>query len=403
MRALARLLVHHPLLFLAGVLAVSAVAAAQLVDPRTGEVLFYVDPSVDRLMPDSGPERDFYDEMSRRFGSDDVLTFAVVTDDVFTPDVLKRIQRITERFQEVHAVRQVISLSTALNIRDEGGELSVEPFFTELPADPDGYEQMRRDARENPIYAGNLVSPDATATAIVVQVYPMSEREFSQAGIDLQLIQIAEEERGAAAEVWVTGMPRIKAETSRILISDLAFVIPAAYLVACLVALLSFRTARGALVPATTVGLSLLWTVGLMSALDRPINLVTVIVPPLLLAVGVAYTVHVVSGYYDALRAGHGEEGEGPVYEALVEVGLPVFLTALTTCVGFLSLTVSSIGAIREFGIFATAGVGFTVLLSLTWAPALLQVLPVPKRTVEQPTEGALERLFASTVTAQKS
>jgi predicted RND superfamily exporter protein len=296
---LARLLVRHPFAFLVGVLLVSVVAAAQLVDLRTGEILFYVDPSVDRLMPDSGPEREFYDDMSRRFGSDDVLTFAVVADDVFTPDVLTRIARITERFEEVHAVRQVISLSTALNIRDEGGELSVEPFFTELPEDPAAFEEMRRSARENPIYAGNLVSRDERATAIVVQVYPMPEREFSQAGIDLQLIQIAEEERGPA-EVWLTGMPRIKAETSRILLSDLAFVIPAAYLVACLVALLSFRTPRGALVPATTVGLALLWTLGLMTALERPVNLVTVIVPPLLLAVGVAYTVHVVSAYYDA-------------------------------------------------------------------------------------------------------
>ena len=112
----ARIIAGHPIPTLIAVLAVTLVAAAGIVDPRSGEVRLWLDPAIDRLMPND-EARQYYDDMRRRFGSDDTLTIAVVTDDVFSADVLPRVARMTQRFQEVDARRHFL-----IGERDDYGD-----------------------------------------------------------------------------------------------------------------------------------------------------------------------------------------------------------------------------------------------------------------------------------------
>jgi predicted RND superfamily exporter protein len=160
------------------------------------------------------------------------------------------------------------------------------------------------------------------------------------------------------------------------------------------IGLLAFRSLRGMLVPISTVLIALVWTLGAVAWLGVPLNLVSTIVPPLLLTVGFAYVVHVVSDYYRSLR----EDPErlassgGPAGWALRHVALPVALTGVTTVAGFLSLTISPFPAVREFGWISMLGVAITVLLSLSFAPAALELFGTPTRPA--PTVGTAGRLF---------
>jgi predicted RND superfamily exporter protein len=375
MERLARLITGRPLLTLLAVVGVTVLAISGMVDLASGELRLRLDPSTARIIPEEGRARLFYEEMRRRFGNDDTLTVALVADDVFCADVLRRVARMTERFGKVSGVRRVLSLSTAPNVRGVEGELSMEPFYRAGEDDPATLAALRRDVLESPIFAGTLVSADGRGTAILVELVPMSDAEFLEAGVDRRLALIAEEERGPT-EIWITGPPRLRAETSRTLLSDLRFVIPAAFGVAAGVALLAFRTVRGVLVPTGTVVVALIWTLGAVAWSGRPLNLVTTILPPLVLTIGLTYAIHVLADYYQKAR----EDRESAARAALEEVALAVLLTALTTCVGTLSLAVSPISAVREFGIFATVGVVATLVSALTFAPAVLQLLPIPAR-----------------------
>jgi predicted RND superfamily exporter protein len=118
---------------------------------------------------------------------------------------------------------------------------------------------------------------------------------------------------------------------------------------------------------------------------------VTFIVPPLINAVGFAYSVHMVSEHDDILR--EGKRGPEAVYLSLRRVAFPIFLTAVTTAAGFFSLCLSRIPAIREFGAFCVVGVIGSLVAALTFAPAVLAVLRNPKAAPRPTGEGRLERL----------
>jgi len=358
-------------------LLVTLLFASRIVDFRTGEIRLDLDPSVDRLLPQGNEERAFFDHLKRQFGSREALIVALGMDDVFTFENLRTVQEVTERLEALDEVLHVVSLANALSIRSERGGMVVEPFLAQLEADPEVLQRIRRDVLGNPIYAGNLVSHDARATAVVVHLVDMPEHDFIAAKVDRRIARVAEE-AAAGARVWITGPPLVKAETARLLLADLRRILPLATLIIAVIGYLSFRSLRGILVPTISLFVALVWTLGILAWLGVPLNLVTLIVPPLLVTLGFAYMVHVVSEYYQRLEEAvdPAPPGEGPVAEALRRVALPVALTGLTTIAGFLSLAISPFGAIREFGLISVAGIAITVWVALTFTPALLQILP---------------------------
>ena len=379
---------------LGAVLALTLLAASQIVDFRTGALRLTVDPSVDDMLPEGDEGRRFYDYVRRLFGSDETLVVALAAGDVFTEANLRRIQRLTRRLQEIDGVHHVVSLANALNIRSRDGDLAIEPFIDEIPDDPAELERIRREALDNPIYAGNLVSRDSRATVLLVHLVDMPERELLARNLDREILRVARAE-GGDASVWITGGIALKAETGRLLLRDLGRTVPLAIAVAALVALVAFRTLPGVVVPLATLGIALVWTLGAIAATGRSLNLVTVVIPPLVLVVGFAYAIHVLSEYYDVLGEASGDESAeaGAVSTALSRVALPVLLTGVTTAAGLLSLTASPLGAIAQFGVFSTLGVAAALAASLTFAPALLQLLPAPRRPRRRAGGDAIDRM----------
>lgn len=378
MERLARLVIDRAALVLAGVAVLALLAAASLVDPRDGSLRLGLDPSLNRLLPEDDPAREFYDHVRRLFGSDETVLVALVDDDVFTARNLRALERMTERLTALPGVHHVVSLSSAVDIRSEDGDLVIEPFVSRVPDDRESLDRLRREALANPIYAGNLVAKDAGAAALLVYLKDMTELEFVEGGTEEGIRRVAEEESGGA-EVWITGGPWVKAAVTRVLLRDLVTMLPLAFALVAVVALVSFRTLRGVLVPGGTIAVALVWTLGTMAALGLQLNLVTTIVPILIVTVGFAYAVHLMGDYYGLLRGGECEP-ESAARRTLADVALPVLLTGVTTAVGFASLALSPLGAIREFGGMAVLGVLYTALATLTFAPALLQVLPPPRR-----------------------
>jgi predicted RND superfamily exporter protein len=383
-------------LTLASLLALAA--AHQIVDLRTGERRIEIDTSFNRMLPSDDPAKKFYDRVRRIFGSDESMVVALVADDVFQPEHLETVVRLTQRISQLDGVHHVVSLANALNIRGVGNDLEIAPFISAHPGAQTDPAVLRREVLENPIYAGNLVTQDGTATALLVYFLDFSDREFVERGLDEKIAEIAEEERGEA-QVWVSGMPRIKAVSARMMLRDLARQSPLVALVLAGVLALAFRSLHGVVAPLLSITFALIWTLGLVTALGYALTAVTVVVPLVLFTLGLAYSFHVVSAY----EAQRSENPAGSRIDwtvgALSDVALPVLLTGFTTAAGFLSLMLSPLGAIREFGLLSVIGVLLTMLSSLTVAPVLLRLIGPRKTatTAAASASGAFDR-FAGRV-----
>jgi uncharacterized protein len=374
-----RLISHRPWLVLCAIFSLTILAAAPLVDFEHRRLRLEIDMSTNRLLPENQPGRKFYDYVRKAFGSDETMVVALSADDIFTHDVLQRIARLSDRLSRVEGVHHVVAITNVANVRGTEDGIDIRPFVKEIPTDPAALAQLKREALANPIYAGNLISRDAKTAAIVVEFLDFSDRDFIEKGIDDEIDRISREEAGPVA-VYVTGGPHLKVAQVRYQLGDLRDSIPLVVLALAIVLALSFRTLRGVALPLLAVGVALIWTLGIEAWLGKELTITTVLVPPMLIILGIAYSVHVISEYYDMMREDRTTTSASAVNHVLQDVTLASLLTGGTTALGFFSEVLTPIEAIQEFGYMAVIGVLATLFVSLTLTPALLSVLGRPRR-----------------------
>jgi predicted RND superfamily exporter protein len=132
----------------------------------------------------------------------------------------------------------------------------------------------------------------------------------------------------------------------------------------------TFRMKWAVLLPMIVVGLSVIWTVGLMNVFGLKITLISTVLPTILFVVGISNAVHFLERFI--LEWNKKSDKIGALSRTIKEVGVANFLTCLTTAIGFASLYTSPIVPIKEFGIIAACGVMLTFVLSLGLMPAAI-------------------------------
>jgi predicted RND superfamily exporter protein len=332
-----------------------------------------VDSAVENLLPDEDPERSYYEQVRAEFGGEEASVIGVFADDVFAPATLARIDTLSRRLAAIEGVREVLSLSTVKGVEPEDGGVRVGRLMRVLPDTEEAAAAFRARVFANPLYVGNLLSADGKATSIVVQFDEMSAEELERRDVEGSIRRACEAFGGSEA-IAVTGIQTLKQNGSRTMQEDLLRFVPMATLVVFVILLWEFRRLRGAALPLSCVLLGVVWTTGFMVLTGAEIDMGTLILPPLLIAIGVAYAIHLVSRYYQELGAGRSRPVV--VEAALAHSRLPVGIAALTTAIGFASLAGNPIHAIRDLGFYSVFGIGAVFLLTFTFLPAALVLLP---------------------------
>jgi predicted RND superfamily exporter protein len=341
-----------------------------------------VDSAIENLLPDDDPDRAYYEDVRAEFGGEEATVIGVFADDVFSPQTLARIHTLSSRLEAIDGVRRVMSLSTVKGVTADESGVRVGRLMTTLPATAEEAAAFRSRVFAEPLYVGNLVSADATAASILVEFDEMSPEEFDRRGIAARVAEAAAsfDDRDSVA---ITGIQTLKQSGERTMEGDLARFVPMATFAVFVILLWEFRRRRGALLPLVSVLLALVWTAGFMVLSGARIDMGTLVLPPLLIATGVAYAIHIVSRYYQEIRPGRSPAEA--VRAALEHGRLPVAIAALTTVLGFASLATNPIRAIRDLGMYSVAGISAVFLLTLTFLPAALVLLPAaPERAEER-------------------
>ncbi len=327
---------------------------------------------------DSLPANDsvvaLFKSIGKQFGGNEMGMVIVKTDNVFKPDALKDLQKITETLDKVKGVASVTSLTNILDFDGVGDNFQVMPLINmqKLPQTPQQTEQLKQRVIHNKMYRGNLVSADGTATLVVFK--------FAVGNSDLatvKRVKAALQKLHLKEKVYFAGGPFVTAMVAQIISEDLIFLIPITFLVISIILYLSFHSLQGVFLPMLSAGMAIIWTLGCMPLMHMDLSMVTNNVPIILMAVGTAYTIHVLNrvnqcrekDYRKALR------------KALGHIFVPVSLAALTTMIGFISFIFGAyLKMIRDFGVVTALGTFFAALISLFFIPAVLAVFPAKKQ-----------------------
>ena len=170
-----------------------------------------------------------------------------------------------------------------------------------------------------------------------------------------------------------SGIPVVRNKYVEYMIEDNIKFIPPVALILIISLGLLFRHWLYVVLPLVTVIITACWILGIMSLTGRGLNVMTYMVPTLLFIIGVSDSIHFLSRFN--LHIKKGEDAKRSLEITIKDMGVALFLTSLTTAIGFLALLYSSISIVQEFGFFIACGVFIAYLLTLTFIPSCLILL----------------------------
>lgn len=344
-----------------------------------------IDGSISALFAEGDPEAAYQTQIREIFGSEEVGVVAITADDVYAAEVLESVRDLSTRLAAIDGVAEVVSLTTAVD--PVADVFDPPPLVAEIPRDEAGRRALADKLAERPVYLKNLVAPDGRATAINLFFEKMDDDEFVRRGIDGAVDTIVREYTGPGKALY-TGLPHFKAYSVAAMRSDLFRLVPATFAVVTVVLLLCFGSLPGVLIPIVHVAMTLVWTLGIVVITGGRLSLGSFALPPLMVVLGTAYSLHVLADYYEI--AGPDRTAFDVVMTVLGHATAPLTIVGVTTVLGFLSFLVNDIPSIRDLGIYSAIGVALAWLLALTFVPACL-ALQAPEAAATS--EGFSERL----------
>ncbi len=111
-----------------------------------------IDSSAASILPQGDPEKGYYDEVRRLFGSDDVAVIGIITDNIYTPQVLEKVKRLTDEFRKIPEVKYVYSLANAPDILAKVTGEEQDLLMPEIPTTAEGMEDLKQKLANNSIY-----------------------------------------------------------------------------------------------------------------------------------------------------------------------------------------------------------------------------------------------------------
>ncbi len=334
-----------------------------------------------------GAEGEELKKFARMFGEGELLMVVVRAPDVFAHDVLAYLQTQTKAIAEFPRVLRVDSLATAQNVTAVDGELATQLLFLEIPTDREALKAKKQTALSNPLWVGNLISPDTTVTVLNVFLPPLM-RGSSEAGDIIASIkdQVAIG-KPADVDVFLTGLSPMFVDSKACANGDFKRFFILTWVLMAALLFVAFKTLRGVLLPLSVTFLAVFWTLGLMAVTRQTISAVGAMLPTLIGVVCFSDAVHVLAHYYEQAKDATCKR---TVVLATMEHMLSAcFLTSVTTAAAFGSLVVAKLSSIRQFGLWAAIGIMLGYFLIVVLMPIILSWLPLPGTRVQRSYEGS--------------
>lgn len=306
-----------------------------------------------------------------------MFVLAPANGDVFSPYVLRAVKELTEKSWKVPYSSRVDSVTNFQYTRAEQDDLIVADLVEDPNLAMGGLSNKRQIALKEPLLLNRLISNQAHVTGVnvVIQFPGKSSYEALEVATYARDLARQIEAQYPEIDVYLTGMAMMTNAFSESAMHDNQTLVPIMYGVVILVLVVCLRSISGTLTMVVLIVFAVFSTMGMAGWLGWSLTPTSAISPTIILTMSVADCVHILVTFLTQMRA--GQDKKHAIQQSLLINFQPVFLTSITTAIGFLSMNFSDAPPFRDLGNMVAIGVMLAWILSVSFLPAVMMVLPV--------------------------
>jgi predicted RND superfamily exporter protein len=352
------------------------------------------------------PQLRAFEQLQNTYTKSDNVLFVLAPRDgtVFTPETLASVTRLTEACWQIPYSIRVDSISNYQHTEAEGDDLIV----SDLIEDPENLgsadlQRIHDIAVNEPLLVNRLISPSGAATGINVTIQlpdQGSGKEVPEITAFARKLVTDVEAENPNLDVYLTGMVIMNNSFPEVSIHDQQTLVPLMFGVVILTLVLLLRSATATLATFLVIVFSIATAMGLTGWMGIALTPPSASSPTIILTLAVADCVHLLVSFLHAMRRGHDKTSA--IIDSLRINLQPIFLTSLTTVIGFMSMNFSDAPPFRDLGNIVAVGVTAAFIFSVTFLPALMLMLPVKVKAATSQHAMLVDR-FAEFVIARRN
>lgn len=356
--------------------------------------------------PDSA-ELNAFEEMQRIYSKSDNVAFLLIprSGDVFTKDSLETIFELSEAAWQIPYATRVDSISNFQHTTADGDDLLVEDLLYDLAdLSPEKMATIRQVALNDPILKNKVVAADGSMTIVNTTVtLPGVNQAKEVPEVALAARQIRDElkSRHPGMEIRLTGMVMMNNSFPEASQQDSATLIPAMFAVVFFSLVFLLRTVSGTVATFVVIIATIITSMGIYGWAGMFLSGPSATAPIMMLTLAVADCVHILTSMLYDMR--HGMNKEQAIKNSLRINLQPIFLTSVTTAIGFLTMNFSDSPPFNHLGNLVGGGVMLAFIFSITTFPAVLTLLPVKARPVPEGKSDFMDRLASWVIRHRKA
>jgi len=329
---------------------------------------------------EQNPQLLAFEELEDTFSRNENIYFALRPEqgNIFARETLQIIHELTEASWQTPFSSRVDSITNFQHMSVVGDDLSVDDLVVDpLNLSDEDIHSIREIVLNEHALVNRFINPDASMAGVNINVIRTGNSLDEVPKIADFASKLLEQFRSRYPdhEFFMTGTVAFDQAFSKVSQNDSASLVPLMYIIIIVGVGLLLRSYSASLTTLIVIGFSTLIAMGLMGYLGIMITSPTSIAPIIIMTLAVADSVHILSTLYGEMRK--GMDKYSAIMESLRINMKPVFITSLTTAIGFLSMNTSDVPPFQELGNIVAVGVLAAFVFSVVLLPALIAVLPV--------------------------
>ena len=363
---------RYPVLIFFILAAILAASGARFLTFKTDYRVFF---------SDDNPQLQAFEELQNTYTKTDNVLFVLAPRDgnVFSRETLASVVRLTESAWQIPYSIRVDSISNYQHTEAEDDDLTVDDLVSDVERlDAAGLRRIRDIALNEPLIANRLISDRGHVTGVNVTIQLPDDGTGKEVPeITAFARQLVEEVQAGNPDldVYLTGMVVMNNSFPEVMLRDQRTLVPMMFAVVLVTLILLLRSVSATLGTFLVIVFSIVTGMGLAGWMGIALTPPSSASPTIILTLAVADCVHVLISFLHAMR--RGLDKTSAMVDSLRINLQPIFLTSLTTAIGFMSMNFSDAPPFRDLGNIVAMGVAAAFVFSVTILPALMLILPV--------------------------
>lgn len=333
------------------------------------------------LLPKNAEAKKDYDRFKAMFGEDGgTLVIAIETDSLYTEENFLKWKELGDSILQYDGIESVVSEATLYGViaDKEEQKFKVHPVFSDTRYQDKSIDSIQREIKNNPLYEGMLFNKEGNVSLMMIGVDESFISDKKKANVVLEIEAIAESYAKYFGKPKYAGLPHLRVVIGKQIMKEMYIFIGLLILVTSLLIYLFFRSLRVVFICNVVVAIAVIWSMGMIGALNFNITIIMALNPPLMIVIGIPNCIFLITKFHQEFLE-HGNKVKA-LTRVIKKIGTATFLTNFTTALGFLTFITTNSPKLMEFGICAAINIILVFVISISILPIFLSFSNPPKK-----------------------